>query len=164
YENGLSWENVYSYDSLCVGGVDFSGERLSGRELDFNVRLMKLLREREQYSGEDLQDLERLLRERPALVKIDDLSLVPDSGYGFRYEISPDAKVVLDKRLKSDGKFNEVDGNGLPNFCEDGKRNFYANQGRLQGVCVGGGGRLYANVVSWSRSDSRSRVVLTDSR
>ncbi|MFH1451951.1 MAG: hypothetical protein ABIF88_02120, partial [archaeon] len=164
YENGLSWENVYSYDSLCVGGVDFSGERLSGRELDFNVRLMKLLRERGEFSGMGLLELEKLLTENPALVKIDDLSLVPDSGYGFRYEISSDAKVVLDKRLKEDGRFNEVDGNGLPNFCEDGKRNFYANQGRLQGVCVGEVGGLCANGGSCSDSYSRSRVVLTDSR
>ncbi|MFH1452044.1 MAG: hypothetical protein ABIF88_02630 [archaeon] len=167
YENGLSWEDVYSYDSLSVGGVDLSGEKLKGREFDFDVRLRELLKRRlGNFDGKSMEELECLLLERPALVKIDDLSLRPDENYGFVYQINPQAEIILDGRLKQRGSFNGTDNYGLPNFCEDGKRDFFPNLlGRLLGVYVDDDGGLYAfDDDVWSLSGSRSRVVLTDSR
>jgi len=159
---GLDHNGVYSYDSLCLGGVDYSGKRLNGRDLDFACRLMKF-----DENLKDLSCLKGVVSKEPALVPISKLSLEADRNLGFHYAISPDAGdlIVYDKRLKQNGKFNETDfGRGLPVFGSDGKRQMYPNQGMLRGVCLDGVLGLVAGVCDWAFAGCGSRVVLTDTR
>ena len=155
---GLEHEGVYSYDSLCVGGVDFSGNRLGGRELDFDCRLAKII-------GNDLNDLGKRVKDTPALVQMANLGLEPDKNYGFHYSVDFNASVIFDGRLKQEGMFNECDfERGLPVFKDCGVRSSYPNQGKLQGVSLDGGLGLVADGVGWSLAYCDSRVVLTDTR
>jgi len=159
-KDGLSFEGVYSYDSLCLGGVDLGGGRLNGRELDFACRLMRHSKLEKKAGIVGFQ--ERVL-EAPALIPMSGIFIEPDKDYGLHFAINPKTQVVYDKGLKQGGNFDDCDfKTGVP-ILGQGGRTFYPNKGNLAGVGVGGGGVL-ADDGSWSNSGCNSRVVLTDTR
>lgn len=161
-QEGLDHQGVYSYDSLCLGGVDYSGKRLNGRDLDFACRLMGVDKKLK-----DLSCLDSVVSKEPALVPISKVSLEADRNLGFHYAISPDLEgsLIYDKRLKQKGNFNETDfERGLPIFDGNCKRIIFPNDGVLRGVYLDDGLGLGAVGGSWAIADCNSRVVLTDTR
>jgi len=165
-EAGLDHTGICSYDSLCLGGIDLTGRRLGGRELDFASRLVRVLNENG--SDVDLVSLQKRVEREPALIPMAYLRLERDGNFGFHYSICPKGnEIIFDKKLKQGVRFDKAESKtGLPIFGRQGARAFYSNHIGLQGVCLNG--RLDIVLSSGDEPNMNdsylSRIVLTDTR